>query len=266
MEHLLNPRIITFLTDFGTRDAFVGIMKGVILEICPTASLVDLSHEVPPQHILSGALLLRSAVPYFPSGTIHVVVIDPGVGSSRRALVVETRQAYFVGPDNGVLSLAVPESDVVRVIHLTNEQYFLPQRSQTFHGRDVFAPVAAHLARGVAIEQLGVEVPTMERLSLPPVRQQMHGLAGCIIHIDHFGNAITNIAEADLRPFPRAALLASIGTVRICGVVASYASVAIGAPALIVNSWGLVEIAVRNGSAAQCFGLQLGQPIFLTTH
>lgn len=266
MEHLLNPRVITFLTDFGTRDAFVGIMKGVVLGMYPTASLVDLSHEVPPQDVLSGALLLRSAVSYFPPGTIHVVVIDPGVGSNRRALVVETRQAYFVGPDNGVLSLAAPEPDIVRIIHLTNERYFLPQRSQTFHGRDVFAPVAAHLACGVAPEQMGAEVPTMEHLSLPPVHQQAHSLTGCIIHIDHFGNAITNIAEADLRPFPRAALLASIGTVRIRGVVASYASVEIGAPALIVNSWGLVEIAVRNGSAAQCFGLQLRQPVFLTTH
>ncbi|MBI3247862.1 MAG: SAM-dependent chlorinase/fluorinase [Deltaproteobacteria bacterium] len=262
----MSHRIITFLTDFGARDAFVGIMKGVVLGIHPTVALVDLSHEVPPQNILTGALILRSAVPYFPPGTIHVAVIDPGVGSSRRALAVETRQAYFVGPDNGVLSLAAPAHDIVRTIHLTNEQYFLPQRSQTFHGRDVFAPVAAHLARGIDLAQLGSEVPTMTRLSLPPVIWQADGLAGCIIHIDHFGNAITNMTEAELRPFPRETLLASIGTVRIRGMVSSYASVEVGAPTLLVNSWGLVEIAIRNGSAAQRFGLQLGQQIFLTTH
>lgn len=262
----MNPRIVTFLTDFGARDAFVGVMKGVVLGIHPTVSLVDLSHEVPPQDILTGALLLRSAAPYFPPGTIHVAVVDPSVGSSRRALAVETRQAYFVGPDNGLLSLAAPEQDVVRMICLTNEHYFLPQRSQTFHGRDVFAPVAAHLARGVELDRLGSEVPTMTRLSLPPINLQADGLAGCIIHIDHFGNAITNLTEADLRPFPRETLLASIDAVRIRGVVSSYASVEVGAPALVVNSWGMVEIAIRNGSAAQRFGLQPGQQILLTVH
>ena len=152
--------IITLLTDFGSRDAFVGIMKGVMLGINPSVSFVDLSHDIPPQDILAGALVLRSAVPFFPAGTIHVAVIDPGVGSKRRALLVETPEAFFVGPDNGLLSLAAPASAATRVIHLTNEEYFLLPRSQTFHGRDVFAPVAAHLSRGVSPKQFGDSIST----------------------------------------------------------------------------------------------------------
>jgi S-adenosylmethionine hydrolase len=255
--------VISLLTDFGSRDAFVGIMKGVILGINPAVTLVDLSHEVPPQDILAGALLLRSAAPFFPPGTIHVAVVDPGVGSARRTLLVETREALFVGPDNGLLSLAV-STEVVRTVHLTNEKYFLLPRSTTFHGRDVFAPVAAHLSLGVAPEQFGPSVTTMEHISLPPVERQREGLTGSVIYIDHFGNLSTNITEADLRPFSRGRLLVSIGVVQIHGVVASYATVEIGAPAALINSWGVLEIAVRNGSAAQCFGVQLGHPVALT--
>jgi hypothetical protein len=261
----VSQRIITLLTDFGARDAFVGVMKGVILGIHPSVSLIDLSHEVPPQDIVAGALLLRSAVPYFPQGAIHLAVVDPGVGSSRRALLVETRQAVFVGPDNGLLSLAAPEEEVTRIVHLTNEQYFLPRCSHTFHGRDVFAPVAAHVARGVAIDQLGPLTPTMERLLLPQVERREDSLAGCVIYIDHFGNAITNITEADVRLFSRDTLLVSIENVRIRGVAISYAGVEIGSPAALINSWGMLEIAVRNGSAARLLGMHLGQRIELTS-
>jgi hypothetical protein len=249
--------IITLLTDFGTRDAFVGIMKGAMLGIAPDVHLVDLSHEVSPQDVLAGALLLRSAVPFFPLGSIHVAVVDPGVGSRRRAIVVETREALFVGPDNGLLSLAAPAEAVVRMVHLTNSQYFLPRLSSTFHGRDVFAPVAAHLSRGVPLEVLGPTIPSMERLSLPAIERTETQLVGSIIAIDHFGNLITNITEADLLPFPRETLWVSIGPVQIQGVVAAYAAVPLGTTAALINSWGMLEIAVRNGSAAQ----QLYAPI-----
>lgn len=257
-------RIISLLTDFGTQDAFVGIMKGVILSINPAASLVDLSHAVPPQDIMVGALILRSAAPFFPPGTVHVAVVDPGVGATRRALLIETHTAFFIGPDNGLLSLAAPADAVVRIVHLTNAEYFLAMPSHTFHGRDVFAPVAAHLSLGRASDQFGPAVPTMERLTLSGVECSETGLTGSVIYIDHFGNLITNISEADLRPFSKEDLLVSIEAVRIHGVVATYAAVEIGVSAALINSWGMLEIAVRNGSAARRFGVLLGQPVHLT--
>jgi len=254
---------ITLLTDFGSRDAFVGIMKGVMLGINTSVSFVDLSHAIPPQDVLAGALVLRSVVPFFPPGTIHVAVVDPGVGSNRRALLVETPEAFFVGPDNGLLSLAAPASAVTRIIHLTNEEYFLLPRSQTFHGRDVFAPVAAHLSLGVSPKQFGESIPTMEQITLPRVEPRANGLTGTVIYVDHFGNVTTNITAGDLRPFSMNSLLVSMNAMQIHGVVPSYAAVEIGAPAVVINSWGLLEIAVRNGSAAQRFNLRVGHPITL---
>jgi S-adenosylmethionine hydrolase len=261
---LPQPRIVSLLTDFGTQDAFVGIMKGVILSINPAVALVDLSHDVPPQDVVAGALILRSAVAFFPPQTIHAAVVDPGVGSTRRALLIETHNAFFIGPDNGLLSLAAPAEAVVRIIHLTNAEYFLAARSHTFHGRDVFAPVAAHLSLGRAPEQFGPAVTTMERLTLPRIEQSRTGLTGSVIYVDRFGNLITNITEADLRPFSKENLLVSINTVQVHGVVASYAAVEIGTPAAFINSWGMLEIAVRNGSAAQRFGVLAGHLVHLT--
>jgi S-adenosyl-L-methionine hydrolase (adenosine-forming) len=260
----VSQRVITILTDFGTRDAFVGIMKGVILGINPAVTLIDLSHDVPPQDIVAGALVLRSAAAFFPPGTIHVAVVDPGVGSARRALLIETRDAFFIGPDNGLLSLAAPAETVVRIIHLTNTEYFLQSPSHTFHGRDLFAPIAAHLSLGTAPERFGPAVPAMARLTLPPVEPREAGLRGSVIYIDHFGNLITNITEADLQPFSKESLLVSINTMRIQGIVPAYAAVETGAPAALINSWGMLEIAVRNGSAAQRFGVFVGHPIHLT--
>jgi S-adenosylmethionine hydrolase len=264
MLNSVQPHIISLLTDFGTQDAFVGIMKGVILGINPSVSLVDLSHAVPSQDVLAGALILRSAVPFFPPGTIHVAVVDPGVGSARRALLVETRTAFFIGPDNGLLSLAAPADTVIRRIHLTNEEYWLSPRSSTFHGRDIFVPVAAHLALGVAVECFGTLVSDMERLSLPAVEYRQDSLTGSVIYIDHFGNLVTNISEADLRLFSKQDLLVSIGAVRIYGIVGSYADVAVSRPAALLNSWGMLEIAVRNGSAAQQLEISLQCPVSLT--
>jgi len=260
----VSQRIITLLTDFGARDAFVGVMKGVMLRINPALGFVDLSHDVPPQDVLAGALLLQSAIPFFPAGTISVAVVDPGVGSQRRALLVETSTAFLVGPDNGLLSLATPANAVKRIVHLTNEQYFLLPRSHTFHGRDVFAPVAAHLSLGVSPERLGAVISDMERLTIPSVQRCLNGLVGHVIYIDHFGNVTTNITEDDLRPFPMDTLLVSIGAVQIRGVKTSYAAEEIGAPLAIINSWGRLEIAVRNGSAAQDLNIQVGNLLSLT--
>lgn len=260
----MTHRIISLLTDFGNRDAFVGIMKGVILSINPAARLVDLSHEVPTQNILTGALILRSAVSFFTPDTIHIAVVDPGVGSARRGILIETQHGSFIGPDNGILSLAAPVETVVRTIHLCNTEYFLSPCSSTFHGRDVFAPVAAHLSLGIAPEQFGPEVGTVEKLALPRVEREENQLVGRVIYIDHFGNLMTNISEADLLPFPREKLSVSIGAVHISGIVPSYAAVAVGTPAVMINSWGLLEIAVRNGAAAQQLSIHLGCPVFVT--
>jgi S-adenosylmethionine hydrolase len=259
-----NPRIISLLTDFGTQDGFVGIMKGVILGINPSAILVDLSHEVAPQDILTGALILRSAVAFFPPGTIHVAVVDPGVGSTRRAIIVETATSLFIGPDNGLLSLAAPPDSVQRIIHLTNRHYFLPHVTQTFHGRDVFAPVAAHVSRGVSLEDCGPSVASMEQLTLPAVERDTVQIAGRVIAIDRFGNIVTNISAADLLPFPMERLSVSIGPVQIHGLASTYASVPVGTVTALLNSWGLLEIAVRNGSATQQLGAQRGSLVLVT--
>jgi S-adenosyl-L-methionine hydrolase (adenosine-forming) len=163
------------------------------------------------------------------------------------------------------LSLAAPEEEIVRILQLRNDNYMLASRSSTFHGRDVFAPAAAHVSRGVAVEQLGPAVTGMERITLPAVAWEGKSLTGCAIYIDHFGNVVTNIAETDLRPFSRENLLVSIRTVQIHGIAPTYATVDVGVPVAVINSWGMLEIAVRNGSAAQQCGIQIGDPVHLTT-
>jgi S-adenosyl-L-methionine hydrolase (adenosine-forming) len=260
----MNRTCLSLITDFGTKDGFVGAMKAVILGINPAVQIVDLSHDVPPQDILAGALILGSAVRFFPSGTIHVAVVDPGVGSARRALLLETPDAFFIGPDNGILSLAVSAEAVTRIVELTNTQYFLSPRSATFHGRDVFAPAAAHLSLGVPPRQLGSEVADMERVSIPAVEYRQGCVRGCVLYIDQFGNLMTNVTAADLHPFPKERLSVSITTVTISGIVSSYATVAAGEPAALINSWGLLEIAIRNGSAAQQLNAQCGCVVSVT--
>lgn len=258
------PRVISLLTDFGTQDGFVGIMKGVILGINPSVALVDLSHEVQPQDIVMGALILRSAMAFFPPGTIHVAVVDPGVGSTRRAIMVETATSVLIGPDNGLLSLAAPPASIQRIIALTNRHYFLPRVSQTFHGRDIFAPVAAHVSRGVPLEDFGPPVTDLERLTLPVVEHRPHQITGSVLACDRFGNIVTNITAADLLPFPTETLSVSIGAVHIHGLASTYAAVAVGAVTALINSWGMLEIVVRNGSAAQQLGIPRGHAVVVT--
>ena len=259
-----SPHIISLLTDFGTSDGFVGIMKGVILGLAPTVQIVDLSHDIPPQDILAGALVLRNAVSYFPPGTIHVAVVDPGVGGPRRALLLQTPNAYFIGPDNGILSLAAPAAAIVQIVHLTETAYFLPHVSHTFHGRDIFAPVAGYLARGVSPDMFGTPVSTMDRLTLPAIKQEEEKITGSVISIDHFGNLTTNITAPNLLPFPRDRLSVSIGSIQIRGLASTYAAVPIGNAVAIINSWGMLEVAVRNGSAAQQLNVQLHSPVTVT--
>lgn len=251
--------IITLLTDFGTTDAFVGIMKGVILSINPDARIVDLTHAVAPQQVLPAALLLRSAVPFFPPQTIHVAVVDPGVGSARRALLVETPHGLLVGPDNGVLSLAAGAERIVR--HITATALFRHPVSRTFHGRDIFAPVAAHLSRGTGPSACGPEIDTMGELAVPAVERSLRMITGAVVYVDHFGNLLTNIDAEALAAFTGRTLSVSIDRTRVAGPVEMYTAVAPGLPLAIVGSWGVLEIAVRNGSAAERFAAGPGTPV-----
>ena len=255
--------IITLTTDFGAADPFVGVMKGVIVGRAPTARVIDLTHGIPPQDVLAGALVLRHSVAYFPRGTIHLAVVDPGVGSERRALCVETPGALLVGPDNGLLALAAAPGEIRRIVHLTEERFFLSPRSRTFHGRDVFAPVAAALAAGTPVEKLGSEVRDMQRLDLPPVVRDAHVLRGQVIYVDHFGNLTTNVSAADLAALAIHVPSIAIGSVRLRGVSPSYAAVQRGEPVAVVNSWGLLEIAVREGSARDRLGAGVGAAVVI---
>jgi hypothetical protein len=253
--------LITLLTDFGPDDAYVGTMKGVILRINPDVRLVDLTHAVPPQRILAGALMLRNAVGFFPDGTIHLAVVDPGVGSARRPILIETDRGFLVGPDNGVLCPAAAVMGRRGVRSLANEKFFLHPVSQTFHGRDIFAPVAAHLSRGVTPEELGPVLDLIVALELPVPRRSGGTIAGEVVHVDHFGNLMTNISADALPHFPAQQVCVSIGGTSIGTLLAMYSAAPEGAPLALVGSWGTVEIAVRNGSAAKMFTAAPGTPV-----
>jgi S-adenosyl-L-methionine hydrolase (adenosine-forming) len=253
--------LVTLTTDFGLRDPFVGIMKGVILSRAPQARLVDLTHDIGPQDVLAGALVLRHATPYFPAGTIHVAVVDPGVGGSRRPLCVETTAGLLVGPDNGLLSLAAPPAEVRGIIHLTDERFFLSPRSATFHGRDVFAPVAAALACGTPPAALGAPADDLVRLDVPEPHREAGAITGRVLYADHFGNLVTNVPESALADLDRGRLTLRAGSTVLTGIHGSYASVATGHPVAVVGSWGLVELAVRDGSARAALGLDVGDGV-----
>ncbi|RUM31005.1 MAG: hypothetical protein DSY32_01635 [Aquifex sp.] len=191
--------VIVLLTDFGTKDGFVGVMKGVILSINPSVQIVDLSHEVDSFNVLEGALLLKAHYSYFPKGSVFVGVVDPGVGSERKGIILETENYYFVGPDNGLFDLVVKEENKFKVYEIKNGKFTLPKRNNTFHGRDVFAPVAAHLSRGVKPEEIGSPTEYKRKLNLPEVKREKEFLEGEIIYFDKFGNAVTNVPCGNYR-------------------------------------------------------------------
>jgi S-adenosylmethionine hydrolase len=251
--------IITLTTDFGLYDPYVAAMKGVILEIAPESTIVDISHEVPRQQIREAAYILRYAAPYFPRGTIHVVVVDPGVGSSRRPIGVRTEKMYFVAPDNGVLGYVLEQEKSFEAIHLNVPEYWHQPISKTFHGRDIFAPVAAHLAAGVPFESLGTPVEDLVRISWPLPKHKPDGcIEGEIIHVDRFGNLVSNIPgeEVEGREYTVVVNGATISEMR-----ATYADVYPGALLALVGSHGYVEIAVREGNAAHLLGVTTGEKI-----
>jgi S-adenosylmethionine hydrolase len=256
--------MITLTTDFGYTDPFVGMMKGVILGIHPEVQILDLCHGVAPQNILAGALVLRHSLPYFRRGTVHVVVVDPGVGGARRPILIESDGHYFVGPDNGVFSLALEGKDPSCMVHLSNSRYHLTPTSTTFHGRDIFAPVAAYLSLGIPPPDFGERITTLQRLSWPGVVKDGRRLLGQVIYVDRFGNLFTNITERDLAELSGARSTIRIGKISISGLVQNYASGEQGGLMAIINSWGLMEIALYKGSAQDQIRAEIGQRIKVT--
>ena len=225
------------------------------------AAIHDLSQDIERFDIFGAGYFLHSCARWWPAQTIFVAVVDPGVGTSRRILAAESGGRIFLAPDNGLLSWALDKERPTRVISVENERYFLSPKSRTFHGRDVFAPVAAALATGTEPAALGPTVPRMERLDVPRPVSAGDGLRGQVIYVDRFGNLTTNVTETDLRAFPRSDLCISIAEARLRGVAVSYGAVSRGQAVAVVNSWGLLEIAVRDGSAITSLGARVGDPV-----
>ena len=257
-------RVVTFTTDFGLNDAFVGIMHGVVLNIHPDTRIVDISHAVQSYDLLDGAWTIAQAYRFFPPRTVHVVVVDPGVGSTRRPIIAETEDYVFVAPDNGVLSLVEAHEPKFSVRHIAAERYFLQPVSQTFHGRDIFAPVAGWLSNGVAPAEFGPEISDYVRLTLPAVeRIAENSLRGVVLKVDKFGNLITNISERDAPALFAAAQPAA--SILICEMIVrmrhAYAEGEEGEIFALAGSSGYLEIAARQASAAEKLGAGVGTPV-----
>ncbi len=251
-------RIITLTTDFGLSDPFVGAMKGVILGINRSVRLVDLTHEIAPQEILEGALALEAAVPFFPPGTIHLAVVDPGVGSARRALGVSAGGHLFVGPDNGLFTFLFAEPEWTAV-SLEASAYRLPEVGRTFHGRDVFAPAAAFLSLDVPLHRFGPQVADPVRIPWPGARREADALVGEVVHADRFGNLVTSIAARNLAPLgPDASLVVEVEGTVIQGLSTAYAERSPGDLGAIVGSSNRLELFLRDGSACARLGAARG--------
>ena len=261
------PPVVALLTDFGLQDHYVGALKGAVLVACPKAVLVDVGHEVPPHDVLSGAFSLAACYRFFPPGSVFVAVVDPGVGSERRPLALEAEGYFFVGPDNGIFTLVLAEAKRPRVREITNRKLCGKERSNTFHARDVFGPVAGHLARGTALARVGPLVRDPMSLSIPPVRR----VAGdewvaTVLHVDRFGNLTTTLTEDDLQEIlgtvdddPTRLVIVVEGAV--LPLARTYADVAEGEGCALVGSSGRLEVAVHGGSAARLFGAARGAPV-----
>lgn len=261
--------IITLTTDFGAKDAFVASVKGVILKVNPQVQLVDISNDINPQDIWEAALTLKTAYSHFPKGTIHLAVVDPGVGSGRKPIIVVTESYYFVGPDNGIFSLIYQEAERIRVHHITSAHYFLPNPGPTFHGRDIFAPVAGWLAKGIPSGNFGDEISDYMKLNIPVPKTTPNSIEGHIVHIDRFGNIITNITYLHIKAlFSEDAELgdATINCAgrEIKGLRKYYAEAAPGEPAAIINSSGALEIFMFKQNARTALSIKRGDAVRLT--
>jgi S-adenosylmethionine hydrolase len=261
---LTNP-IITLTTDYGTNDHLVGVLKGVILRINPDVQIVDITHGVTPFDLLDGATVIANAYPFFPPRTIHVVVVDPGVGTERRPLIVSGQNQYFLAPDNGVLSGVFEKEQNFLVRHLTAEHYFLHPVSKTFHGRDVFAPVAGWLSKNWQPGSMGEEITDFKRFALPRPKEADGLLKGVVLKVDSFGNLITNFRGEDLpaAAIEKGAINLQVGTHAISKLVPTFANGNAGEAIAYVGSSGNLEIGVNKGSASRTLGLGRGTPVLL---
>ncbi len=258
-----NP-IITLLTDFGAKDHYVASMKGVILSINPKCTLIDITHQVSPQDIREGAFLLAHAFSYFPRRTIHLAIVDPEVGGERKPILLQTKNYFFVGPDNGLFTWVAAKDGVDRVIHLTNPKYFLSSVSSTFHGRDIFSPVAAHLSLGIRPESFGTRMDQWATFDLKKPEEKGKRLLGEVLFIDHFGNLISNVDRQRFFDFVKGRpFVIQIGKKKILKVRQSYWEGQKGEIIALFGSVGFLEIAVREGNAQQRLKMGRGDPIII---
>lgn len=253
--------IVTLLSDFGRADTYVGQVKGAVLQVCPTATLVDLTHEVPAHDVRRGAFLLWSAVLAFPPGTIHLAIVDPGVGSERRAIAARAQRGdVLIGPDNGILVPAVERlGGMAFAVELSNQKFFRQRVYRTFHGRDLFAPVAGHLLRGAELRAMGTPISNLgAAVRFPAPAADVQGITGEVVHVDGFGNLVTNVPEELLPP----RFEVRLDSHRVGGARdAVYQSVPPGGLVALVGSAGLLEIAARDGSASAALGISVGHPL-----
>ena len=260
--------IITLLTDFGTSDEYAGLMKGAILSINPSVTIVDITHQIDSQDIVQAAFAIYSSYGYFPEGTIHLVVVDPGVGSERSLLALKTKKQIFIAPDNGVLTLLFSEGKITSLIRITNSKYFRSHVSRTFHGRDIFAPVGGHLSGGINIRKLGTEINLEDAVRLNHLRahtSENGELVGKIVAIDKFGNLITNIGSDKLREVfpnvPKRTFRITTGAHGITGLFETYSKVPLKSPVALIGSRGFLEIALNQDNAAQVLNAGKGDEV-----
>lgn len=246
--------ILTLTTDFGLIDNYAGIVKGIIVYLNPCARVIDVTNQIPPFNIEAGKYMLETTYRNFPPGTIHLGIIDPGVGTRRKSLIVETKDHFFVGPDNGLFSF-LTQRQIKRAVSITKKKYFLKDVSPTFHGRDIFAPVAAYLSRGVEATEFGPEIKKIVRLRTRKPKTRAGYPAGEIIYIDHFGNMVTNIKAGDI---PSGKTAVFLNDTAVGPVKKTFGTVRTGRPVCYINSFGRLEIAVNKGSAAEYFGIDYG--------
>jgi len=259
----VNPSgVVTLLTDFGLEDPYVCMLKGVILSVNPAARIIDISHHVRPGAVGLAARMLQETYPYFPDGTVHLAVVDPGVGTDRRGIVLVARSHLFVGPDNGIFSPIMEECQEALVIHLSKARYFLRHVSDTFHGRDIFAPVAGHLSQGVDPLDMGPLICDPIHLKFPAPYRKGGSLYGRVVQVDHFGNLITNIRRTDIEEFSEGgSVIVRLGGLRIEGIQRTYAQTSPGAILALFGGSGYLEIAVNRGRAADRTGIDPAETI-----
>lgn len=255
--------MITLTSDFGLKDPYVAEMKGVILTINPNANIIDVTHGVEKFNIRMGAFMLASATPYFPKGTVHLAVVDPDVGTERRAILVQTKQGFFVGPDNGILVLAAQAQGIEHMYQLANPKFMLPNVSSTFHGRDVFAPAAAHLDMGVKPSEFGPEINDAAAPEFSSVKRRNGSLFGEVLHVDGFGNVITNIRGKDLSQ-NQAVNVKLPGFSLNLTLAKTYAQAKPQEPIALIGSHGFLEIALNQASAVEKFRVNAGDKIEAT--